>query len=93
MTTDDKTDPQGPFAITVARLLERHNRELREELKQLVADGNARTAQLIGNALGVWRAEVDEMRLDHEKRIRHLEEFLRNSRADTEPPPPSGMQS
>lgn len=93
MIRDEKTEPEGPFAKVVERLLERHQRELREELRQLVADGNAHTAQLIGNALGVWRAKVDQALHDHEVRIRHLEVALRNARGDTEPPPPSGMQS
>ncbi len=88
---NEKTDPQGPFAIAVSKLLERHQRELRGELKQLIADGNAITAQMIGNALGVWRAEVDQTLNDHELRIRHLEQVIRDARADTDPPP--GMQS
>ena len=105
--SDEKTPPDGPFAIAMQRLLERHSREIRAEIARLVEEGNARTAQLIGNALGVWRHEVDSaiagltedharVRLDvadHESRIRHIERAIRHAKGETEPPKsPNGVQ-
>ena len=103
MTTSDDTKPDGPFAHAVDQLLKRHVRELRNELKVMLDDGNARTAQLIGNALGVWRKEVDSSLNDHEGRLLQIERSalpdiesrlraLEAERPTDPPPPPSGIR-
>ncbi len=39
---DESTKPEGPFAIAVDRILARHVREIKEELKVLYADHESR---------------------------------------------------
>lgn len=91
MSTDDKTPARSPYALAVEEIVSRQLATLKVELARMIRDSAAQTAAAIGNALGVWRAEVDQQLNDHESRIRHLERVV-ESRSDTEPPPPSGMQ-
>ncbi len=100
----DNTAKDSPYAKVVERIVREHIDELKVDLARMIRDSAAQTAQMIGNALGVWRAEVDRSLNDHEGRLLSLErttlpEILSRLRAleadrPTEPPPPpSGMQS
>ncbi len=101
---NEKTPSESPYAMIVEAIVRKQTEELKGELTKIIRQSAAQTAQMIGNALGVWRAEVDRSLNDHEGRLISLERStipdilsrLRALEADrpTEPPPPpSGMQS
>ncbi len=103
MSDDEKTPARTPYAIAVEEIVTRQIAALKVDLAKMIRESAAQTAQMIGNALGVWRAEVDRALNDHEGRLLSLERTtlpdilarLRALEADrpTEPPdPPAGMQ-
>jgi hypothetical protein len=102
--SDEKTPARTPYAIAVEEIVTRQIAALKVDLARMIRDSAAQTALMIGNALGAWRAEVDQSLNDHEGRLLNIERTLLpdvlsrlrvlESDRPTEPPePPTGMQS
>lgn len=101
MTTEEKTPTESPYARAVETIVSRQLAALKVELAKMIRDSAAQTAQAIGNALGLWRAEVDQSLSDHEgriytlerQRIPEIEARLRALESDRPTDPPPEMQS
>lgn len=87
MTRDEKTDPQGPLANYIAPRLEAMEARLKANQD---ANSDRIVRMIAGSLQRVAKLEREMSELD--RRVSNLEEIVR-SRADTEPPPPSGVQS
>ncbi len=93
MSTDEKTDPQGPLPKLMTRLFTEFEAKLMERFDEL------EKRFLVVHGAYEHRVRECEREIANLKELVFGEDFqkvLRFARAassDTEPPPPSGMQS
>lgn len=96
MITNEKTPAENPYAKIVQRIVREEFQafegRLLEREDRIAAAVCARIMPLLSEVREA--RDSDKLRIDDlERRVGHLESVLRRAGADTEPPPPSGMQS
>ncbi len=96
MSDDEKTPSESPFARVVQRLIrvefQAFEGRLLEREDRIAASVVARIMPTF-NEYRLAQVTLEHRINEYERRLANLEEIVRCSRADTEPPPPSGMQS
>ncbi len=91
--SEEKTPPEGPFAKAVERLLKKEFGDFERKIAKHLEGSEARILASVINTLSPRLTNVEltqkasEYRiLEIERRLKNIEEIVRCSRADTEPP-------